>query len=283
MKSTPQMGLGLDELHLRVAIGSIAPRGALLYDHAGVSLIAGDCVGVMMDLPPASFDLIFADPPYFLSNGGTTCSGGERVAVEKGEWDESRGIGDDHDFHRRWLSQCQRLLKRTGSIWVSGTHHCIFSVGFAAQQLGYHVLNLVTWFKPNASPNLGCRQLTHSTEMLLWAAPKRFDPLEHIFNYDELRSGNDGKQLRDCWDFPVTPQSEKTLGEHPTQKPLALLRRIMKATGRAGGWVLDPFCGSGTTGVAAVERGMNFVGIDNRTDYLNLARARIACMPKGTR
>jgi len=130
-------------------------------------LYKGDSLALLDRFEDQTFDLIFADPPYFLSNGGFTCSGGKRVAVKKGDWDTSKGIEADHEFTSAWLKACQRLLKPSGSIWVSGTQHVIFSVGFAMQQLGYKLLNTVTWYKPNAAPNLSCRMITHSTEILL--------------------------------------------------------------------------------------------------------------------
>lgn len=256
--------------------------GALPARHRGdgFTLVHGDSLELMRQIPGESVDLVFADPPYFLSNGGTTCSGGERVAVDKGGWDESRGLDADHAFQRAWLAECQRVLKPSGTLWASGTHHCIFSVGFAAQQLRYHVLNLVTWFKPNASPNLSCRMLTHSSELVMWAAPAEHEPQLHTFHYDVLRAENDGKQLRDVWEIPVTPPSEKIHGEHPTSKPLTLLRRIMKTAANAGDLVLDPFNGSGTTGVAAIEAGCRYLGIDINADYLDLTARRIGAISK---
>ncbi len=133
---------------------------------AGSRLLLGDCLALLDQLPAKSVDLIFADPPYLLSNGGTTCASGRRVSVDKGKWDASAGLRADHDWNLKWLRACQRVLKPSGTIWVSGTHHVIFSIGFAMQTLGFHLLNTVTWFKPNASPNLACRMFTHSTEIV---------------------------------------------------------------------------------------------------------------------
>jgi site-specific DNA-methyltransferase (adenine-specific) len=242
----------------------------------------------------ASVDLIFADPPYFLSNGGFTCKNGRRAPVAKGSWDRSQGLQVDHDFTLEWLRACQRVLKPTGSIWVSGTQHVIFSVGFAMQRLGYRLLNTVTWYKPNASPNLSCRYFTHSTELLIWASPQGGGKLKHQFNYQQMKKENGGRQMRDVWNLPrageeelladglgriwsqLTPRKgEKVFGKHPTQKPLALLERIIASTTSSGALVLDPFSGSGTTGVAAVKLGRRFAGIEIDRQYLQLSRQRL--------
>ena len=250
-------------------------------------LVRGDSLQVLSKLPEASVDLIFADPPYLLSNGGTTCASGRRVGVDKGRWDASRGVEADLDWNRRWLSACQRVLKPSGTLWVSGTQHVIFSIGFALQSLGFHLLNTITWFKPNASPNLACRFFTHSTEIVLWAAPSRMKPLPHTFHYREMKAENGGKQMRDLWQIPepdgeqviwslpTPPKSEKKAGKHPTQKPLALLDRIVRAGSSAGEVVLDPFNGSGTTGLAALKAGRRYVGIDTDASYLELTQRRL--------
>jgi site-specific DNA-methyltransferase (adenine-specific) len=255
--------------------------------HEGLDyrLLHGDSLRLLDKIPPASVDLIFADPPYNLSNGGFTCQAGKRAAVHKGDWDASHGLSADHQFHRSWLSACRRVLKPSGTIWVSGTQHVIFSLGFAMQSLGYHLLNTVTWFKPNASPNLACRFFTHSTEIVIWAAPLKSKRLLHTFNYPEMKAQNGGKQMRDVWELkgdgesvvwtlPVPGKNEKREGRHPTQKPIALLDRIITAASSPGDVVLDPFNGSGTTGVAALLRGRRYIGIDLDKDYLDLARRR---------
>ncbi len=250
-------------------------------------LLSGDSLELLERMPAASVDLVFADPPYNLSNGGTTCQAGRRVSVNKGAWDASLGLAEDHGFHRRWLAACRRVLKPSGTIWVSGTQHVIFSLGFAMQELGYHLLNTVTWFKPNASPNLACRFFTHSTELVIWAAPARGKQLLHTFNYPQMKAQNGGKQMRDMWplsddgggvlwDLAAPGKREKALGRHPTQKPIALLDRIIAASSNPGDLVLDPFNGSGTTGVVAVGRGRRYVGIDLDPTYLDLTERRIA-------
>ena len=255
----------------------------------GWSLHHGDALQLLDRMPPASVDLIFADPPYNLSNGGSTCQAGRRVSVDKGAWDASHGVGADHDFNRRWLAACRRVLKPSGTIWVSGTQHVIFSLGFAMQELGYHLLNTITWFKPNASPNLACRFFTHSTELVIWASPRREKPLPHTFHYRDMKAENGGKQMRDVWPLSddgagvvwtlATPgKREKSAGRHPTQKPIALLDRIVAASTRPGDLVVDPFNGSGTTGVVAVARGRRYAGIDLDEGYLDLTARRIGAI-----
>jgi len=256
-------------------------------------VVQGDSLDLLSRLPAASVDLVFADPPYHLSNGGFTCQSGRRARVDKGEWDASRGLAADHAFQRNWLREVQRILKPTGTVWVSGTQHVIFSIGFAMQELGYHLLNTITWYKPNAAPHLACRYFTHSTEFLIWASPKKRQPLAHTFHYAEMKRENGGKQMRDVWpitsefevpepggepviwSLPTPGKLEKTHGRHPTQKPIALLDRVIRCSTDPGALVLDPFCGSGTTGVAAVALGRRFIGIDAEPEYVELSRARI--------
>jgi site-specific DNA-methyltransferase (adenine-specific) len=188
------------------------------------------------------------------------------------------------------------VLKPSGSLWVSGTQHVIFSVGFAMQELGYHLLNTVTWYKPNAAPNLACRFFTHSTEILLWASPMKTRPLLHRFNYRQMKQENGGKQMRDLWAITDRPEPggdqvvwglptpgprEKLHGRHPTQKPLALLERVIAASATPGDLVVDPFCGSGTTGVAALRAGCRFLGLEQDPSYLDLAARRLAAEETG--
>ncbi len=252
---------------------STDPRAEWLGGQATV--VQGDSLELLAELPDASVDLIFADPPYNLSNGGSTCRSGTWGTVDKGAWDRSAGLASDHDFNLRWLGECQRVLKPSGTLWVSGTQHVIYSVGFAMQELGYHLLNTVTWFKPNASPNLSCRYFTHSSELILWASPQRGKRLLHTFNYGEMKEENGGKQMRDLWVIPTPGRLEKQHGYHPTQKPLRLMERIVRAASEPGALVLDPFCGSGTTGVAAVSHGRRFLGMEMDPEYVQLARSRM--------
>jgi len=242
-----------------------------------IKLFQADCLEVLDYVAQASpegvVDLIFADPPYFLSNDGITCYAGRMVSVNKGAWDQSRGVEGDHDFNLRWLAACQRVLKPNGTIWVSGTRHIIFSVGFAMQQLGFKLLNEIVWVKPNPPPNLSCRYFTHATELVLWAAksPKS----RHTFHYAEMRRLANGKQMKNVWQLPAPSVEEKQFGKHPTQKPVGLLERILLASSNPGDLVLDPFMGSGTTGVACVKLGRPFVGIDLERRYVEVARMRI--------
>lgn len=240
---------------------------------ARIVLYRGDAVDVLGRLPPESVDVIFADPPYFLSNGGTTCRAGKRASVDKGAWDRSAGPEVDHAFHHRWLAACRRALRPNGTIWVSGTSHTIYSVGYAMQQQQYKHLNEIVWEKPNPPPNLSCRFFTHSTETLLWAARDRRSV--HHFDYRRMREQNAGKQMKTVWRITAPGETEKAHGRHPTQKPLALLTRLLQASAAPGAVVLDPFNGSGTTGVAALAHGCSYIGIDIDAGHLALTRRRL--------
>lgn len=237
------------------------------------TLLHGDCLERLAELPEASIDVVFADPPYFLSNGGTTCKSGRRVSVDKGAWDRSLGVDDNHSFNRAWLAACQRVLTPNGTIWVSGTSHVIHSVGFAMQQLGFKMLNEIVWEKPNPPPNLSCRYFTHASETILWAARDRKS--RHHFDYAAMREQNGGKQMKSVWRMQAPGNGEKVHGRHPTQKPIELLARIVRASCPPDGVVLDPFNGSGTTGVAALRAGLRYVGIEREADYLELTRKRL--------
>ena len=230
-----------------------------------------------------SIDMIFADPPYNLSNDGFTCQGGRMVSVNKGEWDRSNGFASDLEFHRNWITTCQRKLRPGGTIWISGTYHSIYQCGFILQMAGFHILNDISWFKPNASPNLSCRMFTASHESLIWARTSKKD--KHVFNYKAMREGDyhekdvlkkDGKQMRSVWSIPLTKKSEKQFGRHPTQKPEALLERVILSSTHEGDIVLDPFCGSGTTGAVALRHGRRFIGIDMDEGFIEgIARPRL--------
>jgi site-specific DNA-methyltransferase (adenine-specific) len=248
---------------------------AVYYDNPehSVRLLKGDCIEILNRARENSVDMIFADPPYFLSNGGITCHAGKMVSVNKGKWDKSKGVEENHKFILEWLKACQRVLKHHGTIWVSGTTHIIYSVGFAMQEVGYKILNDIIWYKRNAPPNLSCRYFTHSTEIVLWAAKNAKS--KHYFDYQLMKEMNQGKQMRNVWEISSPPTEEKKFGKHPTQKPVELLKRIILASTKEGDLVLDPFCGSSTTGVAAVLLDRKYVGIDLEEDYLQLSKMRI--------
>ncbi|MBI5196707.1 MAG: site-specific DNA-methyltransferase [Nitrospirae bacterium] len=270
---------------------------AKYYDNPehSVRLLKGNCVEILNQARENSVDMIFADPPYFLSNGGITCHAGKMVSVNKGKWDKSRGIEENHKFTLEWLKACQRVLKPNGTIWVSGTTHIIYSIGFAIQELGYKILNDIIWYKRNAPPNLSCRYFTHSTEIVLWAAKN--EKSKHYFDYPLMKKMNNGKQMRNVWQFSEEEEeqretddiwvmsapasAEKKFGKHPTQKPVELLERILLASTKEGDLVLDPFCGSSTTGVASALLNRKYVGIEMEEEYLQLSRKRLEeCIKK---
>jgi site-specific DNA-methyltransferase (adenine-specific) len=249
----------------------------------GITIHCDDCLDTLATLPKGSAQLIFADPPYNLSNGGITCKAGKIALVDKGEWDKSQGFEKDYAFTKQWLALCKEVLADDGSIWISGTPHNIFQVGHALQSLGFHIMNEITWYKPNAPPNLSCRYFAHAHESLIWA--KKTKEARHTFNYELMKAWNDsvspqGKQMRSVWSIPLTPQHEKRSGKHPTQKPLDLMRRIIVGTSNKGDTVLDPFCGSGTTGVASKELERNFIGIEKEKEFCDLAIKRIVSLKK---
>jgi site-specific DNA-methyltransferase (adenine-specific) len=238
-----------------------------------IRLYQGDCLEILPAIPENSVDLIFADPPYFLSNGGITCHAGKMVSVHKGDWDKSRGADGNHAFNLQWLAACQRVLKPNGSIWVSGTAHVIHSVGFAMQQLGFKLLNDISWVKPNPPPNLSCRYFTHATETIIWAAKNAKS--RHTFNYKLMKEINRGKQMKSVWEIYPPEAWEKKFGKHPTQKPVALLERILLASSNEGALVLDPFSGSGTTLLAAFRVRRHALGCEFSAEFLSLSVRRL--------
>ncbi len=238
-----------------------------------IKLLYGDSLKILKELQEESFDMIFADPPYFLSNDGITCKSGKISVVNKGEWDRSKGFYENYRFTKEWLSLCKKLMKENATIWVSGTMHIIYIIGFTMQELGFKILNDIIWYKKNPPPNISCRYFTHSTEIILWA--KKNSNSKHYFNYELMKKLNNGKQMKNLWEIPSMTKEEKKFGKHPTQKPLALLDRIIKASTKEGDIILDPFCGSSTTGVAAILNGRGYVGIDNNINYLELSVKRI--------
>ncbi len=241
-----------------------------------------DAIEGMKKIKKESVDMIFSDPPYFLSNDGYSVSGGKRVSVNKGEWDKSGTFKENYNFHKSWITQAKRVLKPNGTIWISGTYHSIYQCGFILQELGFEIINDISWFKPNAAPNIGCRCFTASHETIIWA--KKSKKSKHIFNYLDLKNGNyhekdpikkENKQMRSVWSISTTPTSEKKCGRHPTQKPISLLERIVISSTNEGNTVLDPFLGSGTTAVVCAKNNRKFIGFDKDDNYIKLANKRL--------
>lgn len=235
------------------------------------TLLQGDCIE-LLERMDAKFDMIFADPPYFLSNGGISLQSGKVVCVDKGEWDKGGTPEKIRSFNEEWLALCRNRLKDNGTIWISGTYHNIFSVANALTGLGFKILNVITWAKTNPPPNISCRYFTYSTEFIVWA--RKEAKLPHYYNYELMKRMNAGRQMTDVWHLPAVGRWEKSCGNHPTQKPLALLARILLAATRRGDTVLDPFAGSCTTGIAANLLERRFVGIDQCREYLEYGARR---------
>lgn len=237
-------------------------------------------IKILNELPENSVDMIFADPPYLLSNGGFTCDSGKMVSVNKGQWDVSNGLKKDFEFHLEWTRACYRVLKPGGTIWISGTYHSIYQCGFALQVNKFHILNDIAWFKPNASPNLSCRFFTASHETIIWARKDKKG--KHKFNYKLMKEGNwpddfikkPNLQMRSVWAVYPPKKEEKKFGKHPTQKPIDLLVRIIIASTEPSDLIIDPFTGSSTTGLAAVLNDRKFIGIDLEKKYLDLSIKR---------
>lgn len=230
-----------------------------------IVLKQGDCLKILGGLKPKSIDLIFADPPYNLSGKNSlTVRNGRPVRCDKGDWDK---IDNFHKFNLFWMKACVRILKDTGTIWISGTLHNHPYVGVTLKDLGLWIINDVVWFKPNATPLLSGNRFAPSTE-LIWVASKN---KKYYFDYDLAKKINNGKQMRNLW----TINAQRHITKHPTEKPESLLERIVLLGSKKGGTILDPFMGSGTTGVVAKKHGRNFVGIEIDSKYFNIAKKRI--------
>ena len=245
------------------------------------TIIQGDCIEVLKGLPDRSVDLVFADPPYNLQLGGDLLRpDNSRVDAVDDHWDQFESFAAYDGFTRAWLAECRRILKDDGAIWVIGSYHNIFRVGTILQDLGFWILNDVVWRKTNPMPNFKGARFTNAHETLIWAAKGR-GAKRYTFNYDAMKMANDELQMRSDWTFPLCTGEERLKDEtgakaHPTQKPEALLHRVLLASTRPGDIVLDPFFGTGTTGAAARRLGRRYVGIERETDYVELARERIA-------
>lgn len=243
------------------------------YKDNDFTLYQGDSFKILKKIEPKSIDMIFADPPYFLSGDGITCSAGKMVSVKKGAWDEKVSIKEKHKFNKLWIRLCKDVLKDNGTIWISGTMHNIYSIGMALEEEGFKIINNITWKKLNPPPNISCRCFVHSTETILWAM-KDGKKIKHKFNYKLMRELNNNKQMKDVWETSLTKPSEKKCGKHPTQKPIALLEKIILASTDEGDLVLDPFNGSGTTGIVANRLGRKYIGIEKEREYLDLTIRR---------
>jgi site-specific DNA-methyltransferase (adenine-specific) len=235
------------------------------------TLLQGD---VMEILPKFEhkFDMVFADPPYFLSNNGLSIQSGQIVSVNKGKWDKSEGFDFINDFNRNWIKQVREKMKDNATIWISGTYHNIFSIGQILQELDFKILNVITWEKNNPPPNFSCRFFTHSTELIIWARKKEKVP--HYYNYELMKQLNGNKQMKDVWKLPAIAPWEKSCTKHPTQKPLAVLTRLILASTKPNAWILDPFAGSSTTGIAANLLNRRYLGIDQEQEFLEISKNR---------
>ena len=250
------------------------------------TLLKGDSFKLLKKIEPKSVDMIFADPPYFLSSGGVTCQSGKQVSVDKGEWDYSKTIEDRIKYHRKWIALCREILKDNGTIMISSTLHSVYAIGVALELEGYSIINNIIWRKTNPAPNLACRCFTHSTETIIWARKQLTLKKKgtHYFNYEAMKEENGGKQMKDVWEFEdvepdimeiaTAPKREKKFGSHPTQKPFKLLERLIIAASKGNDLILDPFNGSGTTGIAAAKLGRKYCGIELNTEYLELTKRR---------
>lgn len=235
------------------------------------TVIQGDCVDTLSKFQ-FGFDMVFADPPYFLSSGGISCQSGKVVCVNKGNWDKPTTPEAMDSFNLRWLKAVRNHMKENATIWISGTHHNIFSIQQQLLKLGFKILNVITWAKTNPPPNISCRYFTFSTEFIIWA--RKSAKVPHYFNYQLMKQLNDDKQMTDVWRLPAIAKWEKSCGKHPTQKPLGVLTRLLQASTKPNDWVLDPFSGSGTTGIAANLLGRKYLGLEIEEEFLAMSKAR---------
>lgn len=238
-----------------------------------LKLYNDDCLKILPTFKKESIDMIFADPPYFLSDNGISCSGGKMVSVNKGEWDKKIANNEIHNFNIKWILECKRVLKANGSILISGTHHNIYSIGMALLDNGFKILNHITWQKTNPPPNLSCRYFTHSTEYIIWA--RKHKNSKHTFNYKLMRELNGNKQMKDVIIGSCINKKEKEFGYHPTQKPLYLLEKLILATTNENDLILDPFAGTGTSLVVAYRMKRKAIGIEKERKYFDIINKRL--------
>jgi modification methylase len=245
------------------------------------TIIEGDCIEALRALPDRSVDLVFADPPYNLQLGGDLLRpDNSKVDAVDDHWDQFASFEVYDSFTRQWLTECRRVLKDNGSLWVIGSYHNIFRVGVAVQDLGFWILNDVIWRKSNPMPNFKGTRFTNAHETLIWAA-KGQGAKRYTFNYDAMKMANDELQMRSDWTLALCTGEERIkdaagLKAHPTQKPEALLHRVILSSSKPGDLILDPFFGVGTTGAAAKRLGRRFIGLEREPQYVALARERIA-------
>lgn len=244
------------------------------------SLLHADTLSLLPTMQE-QFDMIFADPPYFLSNGGKTISNGKIVSVDKGEWDKGGTPEHIYEFNKQWLSACRPLLKDRGTIWVCGTYHNQDAVCRCLTELGYQILNIITWQKHNPPQSIYNRRFKFSSELIIWAAKSPRNG--YFYNHELMKRLNGSKPMTDVWLIPAVSRWEKTCGYHPTQKPLHLLYRAILACTHEGDKILDPFAGSCTTGIAAHLLGRSFVGIDQDANYLSIGQKRFDELSKSDR
>lgn len=257
----------------------------IFFQNDNFTLLGGDTFKLLKKIEPKSINMIFADPPYFLSSGGISCQNGKQVSVNKGEWDYSKTIEDRIKYHRKWIALCRDVLDDNGTIMISSTLHSVYAIGVALELEGFSIINNIIWKKTNPAPNLACRCFTHSTETIIWARKQLTlkKKGKHYFNYEEMKQENGGKQMKDVWEFDAEPEifecstsskSEKRCGKHPTQKPIKLLERLIVAASKENDLILDPFNGSGTTGIVANNLNRRYIGIELEPEYLELTKRR---------
>lgn len=264
-------------------------KTGLVYNKHDCQLFFGDSFKLLKKIEPKSVQMIFADPPYFLSSGGISCHSGKQVSVDKGEWDYTKTIEDRIKYHRKWIALCRDVLDDNGTIMISSTLHSVYAIGVALELEGFSIINNIIWKKTNPAPNLACRCFTHSTETIIWARKQLTlkKKGKHYFNYEAMKEENGGKQMKDVWEFEdiepeifecgTAPKSEKKYGKHPTQKPLKLLERLIIAATKEGDLVLDCFNGSGTTGVACKVLNRKYIGIEQDEEYISITIKRLEC------
>ena len=268
-------------INKQILITNKGMKSSVVYKNENMMLFEGDCLDILPKMKKETITTIFADPPYNLSNGGITCKAGKMVSVNKGEWDKSQGLDKDFEFTYKWIKLCREVLKPNGTIWISGTMHNIYQVGFALQSLGFTIINEIVWYKPNAPPHLAGRAFAHAHETLIWARKEKDS--KHVFNYGLMKQWDDkispsGKQMRSIWNISLSPPQEKIHGKPPTQKPIELLKRVILSSSNEGDIILDPFNGSGTTGAVAKMLGRKYIGIEKEKEFLEITKRRITAL-----